>query len=116
VVPITDPDPATWTLVTDAPGPTVLRLRLSANPGWHATIDGRPLALEPFGGVMLQARVPPGRHVVVVRYWPNTFTAGIVLAIGAVAIFVVVFLLGWVRRHRRRRPEDLVAAGTTDPS
>jgi hypothetical protein len=65
---------------------------------------------------MLQARVPPGRHVVVVRYWPSTFTAGIVLAIGAVATFVVVFLLGWVRRHRRRRPEDLVAVGTTDPS
>ncbi len=54
-------------------------------PGWHATIDGRPLALKRYAGVLLEARVPPGRHTVVVRYWPETFTEGLVLA-GAAAL------------------------------
>jgi len=110
VVPVTDPDPSSWRLVTDATGPQVLRLRISAAPGWHATIDGRPLALQPFAGVMLQARIPPGRHVVVVRYWPSTFTAGIVLAIGGVATFAAVFLAGVVRRRRRPRRRGVETA------
>ncbi len=110
VVPVTDPDPSSWRLVTDAGGPQVLRLRLSATPGWHATIDGRPLALERFAGVMLQARIPPGRHVVVLRYWPSAFTAGIVLAVGCAATFAAVFLAGWVRRRRRPRPRGVETA------
>jgi hypothetical protein len=110
VVPVSDPDPSSWRLVTDGTGPQVLRLRLSAAPGWHATIDGRPLPLRSFAGVMLQARIPPGRHVVVVRYWPSTFTAGIVLAVGCVVTFGAVFLAGSLRRRRRPRLPDVEIA------
>ena len=53
------------------PVPSVLRLHLADVPGWHATIDGHPLALESFSGSMMQARVPAGRHTVVLRYWPS---------------------------------------------
>ncbi len=110
VVPVSDPDPTSWRVVTDGTGPQVLRLRLSAAPGWHATIDGRPLPLRSFAGVMLQARIPPGRHVVVVRYWPSAFTAGIVLAVGCVVTFAAVFLAGSVRRRRRPRLPDMEIA------
>ena len=55
-VAVRHPNPATWNIVTNTATPSVLRLRLTDLPGWHATIDGRPLALEKFSGVMLQAR------------------------------------------------------------
>ena len=99
-VPVTHPDPASWKLVTRATTPQVLRLRLTDLPGWQATIDGRPLRLSTFDNVMLQARIPPGRHTIVVQYWPDTFTAGIVAAGLAVLALLVMIVLGgrWKRR------------------
>ncbi len=93
------PDPATWQMSTHALAPTVLRLRLTNVPGWHATIDGRSLSLEPYEGIMLQARIPPGRHKIVLQYWPTTFTLGILVAALA-ALGIVVALLSTWRRGR----------------
>ena len=52
----TNSNPTSWTVRTDSTTAAVLRLRLTNVPGWHATIDGRPLELQPFSSVMLQAR------------------------------------------------------------
>ena len=100
-VSVSHPDLATWKLETRARVPSVLRLRLTDVPGWHATIDGKPLALEQFSGVMLQARIPAGTHTVELHYLPLAFTAGIVLALcsaGALAVMLVV------TTRRRTRP------------
>ena len=88
-VPVTHPDPASWKMVTSSTTPQVLRLRLTDLPGWHASIDNRPLALRRFSGIMLQARIPAGRHTVVLTYWPEDFTVGIVLA-GCTAAGLVI--------------------------
>ena len=99
-VAVDNSNPAKWRLVTDAVTPQVLRLRLTNVPGWKATIDGRPLTLEPYSGIMLQATVPAGRHTVELRYWPSTFTLGLVLAAcSAIGLIVAVI----VDRNRRRR-------------
>ncbi len=103
-VAVTHPDASTWRLHIDASGPALLRLRLTDVPGWHATIDGKPLALEPWAqATMLEAKVPAGSHVVELHYWPDLFSVGIV-----VALVVLVGLVGAVvvtgrrtRRHRR---------------
>jgi hypothetical protein len=100
----TSPQPTSWNVVVDAQRPAVLRLRLTDVPGWHASIDGHPLPLEPFAGAMLQARIPPGHHVVVVEYWPATFTDGIVLAVLSAVGLIVASVIGVVRR--RRRPSE----------
>ena len=85
------PDRARLEIKTSGNDPQVLRLRITDVPGWHATIDGKPLQLESYAGVMLQARVPAGDHTVVVRYWPSSLTVGIVLAIvSAVGLITVV--------------------------
>jgi hypothetical protein len=101
VVPVTSSDPARWKIVTRATGPQVLQLHLTAVPGWHATIDGHDLALERYSGVMLQARVPAGRHVVELSYWPVAFTAGLGLAAAGVVGLSGALVIG---RLRRRRP------------
>ena len=102
-VPVTHPDPATWRLDTTGVLPQVLRLHLTDVPGWTGTIDGRPLVLQRYLGMMLQARVPPGRHVIVLRYRPRAFTIGLVLG-AASAVGLGAALMGGATRRRRRCP------------
>lgn len=99
-VPTESPAPAELMVRTDSSKPAVLRLHLTDEPGWGATIDGKPLPLERYSGMMLQARVPAGRHVVTLQYWPETFTLGLVVggvSAGAVSAFVLVS--AWRRRR-----------------
>jgi len=100
-VKVTYPNPASWTMVTTSPVPSVLRLRLTDLPGWHATVDGRPLTLHVFEGVMLQARLPAGHHVIEVQYWPRSFTDGLVLAALAAVGLVAGLVVPPLRRRRR---------------
>ena len=97
---VSHPDPADWRLSTDAAVPSVMRLRLTDVPGWQATLDGRTLPLERFAGVMLQARVPAGHHVVELHYWPGTFSLGLVLAGCAVVGLGTGVVVGRRRRGR----------------
>lgn len=90
-------------LSTASPTAQVLRVHIANVPGWHATIDGKPLALLPYAGVMLQARIPPGHHAISLRYWPNTFSIGILLAVlSAIGLSVAVLLTEWARRRQHR--------------
>jgi len=101
-VAVTHPDPATWRLETRSAQAGVLRLRLTAVPGWSATVDGKPLSLQRYAGVMLQARVPPGRHTVELRYRPVAFTLGVALAAVTLVALVAVPVGGRVRKRSRR--------------
>ncbi len=102
-VPVTHPDPASWRLTTAADGDSMLRLRLTDAPGWHATIDGRPAPLSRFAGTMLQLDVPAGRHVVELNYWPASFTVGLVLAGCAIVGLATASALSWFRHRRASR-------------
>ncbi len=99
-LPVTYPDAASWKVATDATAPQILRLHLTDVPGWHASIDGRPLPLFRFNRVMLQAKIPPGKHIIELHYWPETFTVGIVVAAVTVIVLIVVLVFGgrWSRR------------------
>ena len=100
-VPVTHPDPATWRIVTTGDRRQVLRLHLTDVPGWHGTIDGRPLPLQRYLEMMFQARVPPGRHVIILRYRPPAFTAGLVLAAAGAAVLLAVLASGPTGRRLR---------------
>ncbi len=102
-VKVTNPNPSTWGVTTSASGPLVLRLHLTDVPGWRATIDGRPLQLERFSGVLLQARIPAGRHSIVVTYWPTTFTVGLVLAAVAAFVLTLSLVVGPIKALLSRR-------------
>jgi Bacterial membrane protein YfhO len=99
-VAVAHPGPASWKLVTHSTTSAVLRLRLTDLPGWHATIDGRPLALTGFSGIMLQARIPAGTHSIELHYWPDRFTEGLVLAAAGVLGLCAVPIVGRFRRRR----------------
>jgi len=97
------PDPSSWKLVTRATTPQVLRLRLTDVPGWTASIDGQPLQLVPFSGVMLQARIPAGTHTVELSYWPTALSTGITLALCSMGGLLIAVMIG-AFRHRKKRP------------
>ena len=94
------PSPSSLSITTSSRSDQVLRLRVTDEPGWHATIDGRPLRLEPFAGVMLQARIPAGHHVIDLHYWPTLFTVGLIVAGICVVLFVSYFVAMWAIRRR----------------
>ena len=102
-VPVIEPSPSSWTMHTSSKSAGILRLRLTNLPGWKAEVDGKPLALHRFAGVMLQAQIPAGDHTVELHYWPTTFTAGLALAAGSVVGLVILLYFG--RRNRRRTTE-----------
>ena len=102
-VAVAHPDPATWRLAASSTGASELRLRLTDTPGWHATLDGQPLALHSWADVMLEARVPPGHHLVVLSYEPTRFTAGLVIA-GVTLLVMIAFLVVPVVRRRTQSP------------
>jgi hypothetical protein len=109
------PNPTSWKVETNATTPQVLRLRLTDVPGWHATIDGKPLVVSRFNRVMLQARIPPGRHTIELHYWPETFTVGIAVAVLTVIGLVVVAVVGR-RRGWGRDPFHPLGTSSTDTS
>lgn len=81
-------------------------MHLTNVPGWHATIDGRPLTLKQYSLIMLQAEIPPGRHVIELNYWPSSFTEGIVLAVLAAVGLIVAGVVGIVRSRKVDRTID----------
>ena len=103
-------DPAHWRMVTQAAYPTLLRLHVTDVPGWHATIDGHPLTLERYAGIMLQAHVGAGRHVVELWYMPGEFELGVVLAVLAV-LGLMAMVVGSSARRRRVVPAPAPGAG-----
>ena len=99
-VSVTHPSPRAWKMITHSTAPSVLRLRLTNVPGWRATIDGKSVDIDPFARIMLQVRIPPGRHVVELQYWPESLSVGIVLAVGAACGLAILLT---VARFRSRR-------------
>jgi hypothetical protein len=99
-------DPASLRTVVDIATPSILYVHVTNYDGWSATMDGRNLPLSTWAQTMLKASVPPGRHVIVMRYRPRTFTAGLILA-GATAIALGVALLFPLWRRRMHPPVDL---------
>jgi hypothetical protein len=100
-VAVMHPSAASLRITTDTATAQVLRVRVTALPGWHGTIDGRPLPLRHWAsGAMLEASVPAGRHVVELTYWPELFTVGLAVAAAVLVCFAAVVALAWVRRAR----------------
>lgn len=93
-------DPASLRTVVDVTTPSTMYFRVTNYDGWTATIDGRGLPLDSWAEAMLSASVPPGHHVIEMRYRPPMWTVGLLLA-GASAVAVGVALLSPLWRSHR---------------
>jgi hypothetical protein len=100
---IEHPVTSSWTLTIDASAPSQLVMRVTDLPGWHASIDGRALTLSRYKGLMLEAAVPAGPHVIHLWYLPTRLVIGTWLALATLAALLAWAI--WPLAWRRRRPE-----------
>jgi hypothetical protein len=76
---------------TESSAPAYLLLADTFDPGWSATVDGRPAIIRPAYVAFRAVALEPGRHTVVFRYRPAGFTLG--LAITGLGVLVAAGLL-----------------------
>ncbi len=86
----------------DAPRPAYLVFVESYDPGWTASVDGRPAEVVPANGDFMACVVPAGRHEVVFRYAPPGFFALLKVSSVASAVFLIILIVSVVERIRRR--------------
>jgi hypothetical protein len=69
-------------------------------PGWEARVDGRPARLDRVDYLFRGVPVAAGRHTVEMRYRPDSFRAGWILSLVALAAVAALAVVG-VRRGER---------------
>jgi hypothetical protein len=66
----------------------MLLVRNTFDPGWHATVDGRPVAVQPADYVAQGVPIPAGRHVVELRYDDPTIGYGLLGSLLSIGLLV----------------------------
>lgn len=89
-------------VTVDAETPAYLVLTDTFDPGWTATVDGRPASIVPAHVAFRAVYVEKGRHVVEFRYRPAGFALG-----GAISIVGILTAVGlWVVPRRPTTARD----------
>jgi hypothetical protein len=92
-------------VATESAGDSYLFLADAFDPGWSATVDGRPAPIRPAQIAFRAVFLPKGKHRVVFTYRPAGFLAGsIISGMGALA---ALGCLTWPRRVGELGPEHL---------
>jgi hypothetical protein len=95
--------PELITINADLPQDGYLVLTDAYYPGWTATIDGQPAAIERADLMFRAVKVPAGSHRVELRYQPQSFSIGLLISIGTVMVLCGV----WLAARRRNRSRVL---------
>jgi Bacterial membrane protein YfhO len=106
----TEDDPEHVSIGVDAATPSVVVIRTSYDPGWHATVDGRAVPVLPTDAWLQGIPVNAGRHDIRLTYSDPDVIRG--LWAGVIVWFWL--LLAWgialVRERARRRRREIRSA------
>ncbi|HEY64097.1 MAG TPA: YfhO family protein [Caldilineae bacterium] len=96
-------------IVVDRPEEIVIEARLHTPgylvlndtyyPGWHATVDGRPVPILRANFLFRAIALSPGEHLVVFTYRPGSFQRGVLLSAAGICLTALLCGIG-VRRRR----------------
>jgi hypothetical protein len=80
-------------IAADAKTPAYLLLTDTFDPGWSATVDGKPATIRPAYAAFRAIFLPIGKHRVVFTYEPAGFREG--LALTVVGLIAILACLAW---------------------
>ncbi len=92
---ITVDEPERVEVETASGGPSYLVLADTYDPGWSATVDGRPAPIRPAFVAFRAVALPAGSHRVEFTYRPAGFTAGLIAT--AIGVLASIVCLAWPR-------------------
>jgi Bacterial membrane protein YfhO len=72
---------------------TFIRIAVPYAPGWHATVDGTPVAVLPTDYALCGVVVPAGQHQLTLQFRPRYFLVGAALSIAAAIGMVLLFCI-----------------------
>jgi hypothetical protein len=75
---------------TDSPHDGHVRLIEAYDPGWTATVDGRPASVADSGGIALAVPVPAGCHAIRLRYHTPGRTTGVLLSLLSTGLLAIL--------------------------
>ncbi len=96
-------DPNLARVDVSAPTPSVVLVRNVYDPGWRATVDGRPARVMPADSLMQAVAVPAGTHTILLTYHDPPVGYGLLGSGVAIAVLLSAALGLAVRDRRRRR-------------
>jgi len=67
---------------------------------WKAFLDGVESEILPVGGAMAAIRLSKGPHNIEFRYYNNSLTAGIIVSIVSLTVFIAMIILGILMRRK----------------
>ncbi len=82
--------------------PAIAVVSLMAYPGWYGTVDGSSTALYRADGGLLAARVPAGRHRIIITYRPQVFVVGLYISLETGAMLLAAFIVNNAAQRRAR--------------
>ncbi|HXF56702.1 MAG TPA: hypothetical protein VNO34_03855 [Actinomycetota bacterium] len=98
-----------------SPTPALVLVRNAFDPGWEATVDGRPAPVLPADFVLQAVPVPAGRHLVELRYRDPAVGAGLVGSAAALGLFLAAAGAASLLAQRRARAQAPTRAATETP-
>jgi Bacterial membrane protein YfhO len=78
-------------------------------PGWNATVDGHSVPIQRVDYLLRGIPVGPGRHTIVLRYQPGSWTLGWIISLLSLLVLCALVVVG-VRRRRVRGEQRVLAA------
>jgi hypothetical protein len=72
-----------------------LRIGVSFDPGWRATLDGKPIEIHPAQLAFMAVRIPEGQHTLILNYRPAYFRLGLAVTFAGLMVLTgSVILIG----------------------
>jgi len=90
----------------DMPRDGIMVLPGNHDPGWRAWIDGKKSAVFEANIFSKAVAVPAGRHEVILRYRPASFSRGAAVSLASVFLALCGWMVFSVRPTRRDRPSS----------
>ncbi len=100
---IQDDEQSTFTFSANAAAYFVLAT--PAFPGWTVSLDGHPVPIHLFAGVMPAIKVGSGVHTLIYSYNPSSVGGGAVISVPGLLLALAWFILGrFLKPGKPRRP------------